>query len=93
MSKVKCRTTLTVSSSFNLRRSAFDVLDKTQLLFNAFFISLVDKSRVSQSKLALFRLLGKDVAFESVFPLDFSRTCNFKAFLGAGLGFHFRHDS
>jgi hypothetical protein len=66
-------------------------LDDPQLLFDAFLIGLVNKRRVSQSQLAFFRLFSQDVAFESVFPFDFSRARHFKAFLGAGFGFHFRH--
>jgi hypothetical protein len=42
-------------------------------------------------KLPLFRLFGQDMAFKSVLPFNFARPRNVKTFLGAGLGFHFRH--
>jgi len=46
---------------------------------------------MSKGKLTLLRFLGQDVTLESVLSLDFTRACNFKAFLGAGFGFHLRH--
>jgi len=46
---------------------------------------------VSKRKLTFLRFLGQDVALESVLPFDLARTCHVETFLGAGLGFHFRH--
>jgi hypothetical protein len=66
-------------------------LDDPQLFLDALHVRLVDQRRVRQGELALLRLFGQDVAFESVLPFDFTRACHFKAFLGAGFGFHFRH--
>jgi hypothetical protein len=36
-------------------------------------------------------LFGKDVAFVSMFPLDFAGTGKSKSFLGSGLCLHFWH--
>ena len=40
---------------------------------------------------ALFRFLGQDMAFESMFPLDVSGARNPESLLGAGVGLHFWH--
>ena len=40
---------------------------------------------------AFFRFLGKDMAFESVFPFDVSGAGDPESLLGAGVGFHFWH--
>jgi hypothetical protein len=75
---------------FNLRKL---ISDNPQLLLDAALIGWVNQRGVRQGELALFRLFGQDVAFESVLPFDLARAGNFESFLGAGLGFHFRHFS
>jgi hypothetical protein len=54
-------------------------------------VRLVDKSCIGQCTLTLGAHFGEDVAFESVFPLDFARAGVRESLLGAGIGFHFWH--
>ena len=48
---------------------------------------------MSDMTFAFFRFFGKDMAFESVFPFDVSGAGDPESLLGAGVGFHFWHNS
>jgi hypothetical protein len=47
---------------------------------------------MGQSQLALLGFFSQDMTLKSVLSFDLSGTSNFKTFLGAGFGFHFRHN-
>ena len=54
-------------------------------------VRLVNESGVGEGTLTLCAHFGEDVAFKSVFPLDFARAGVRESLLGAGVGFHFWH--
>ncbi len=55
-----------------LNQRNFQNLPESQQFLDALFVGLVNGSEVSQVAFLLFGLLGENVAFESVFSLDFS---------------------
>jgi hypothetical protein len=51
----------------------------------------VNRGRVRKITFPLDGFLGKDVAFVSMLPLDFTGAGEGKPFFGAGFGLHFWH--
>jgi hypothetical protein len=64
-----------------------------QKRFYALSISRINDSSVSQVAFLFQRLLGQDVAFESVFPFDFSCSGKGEPLFGTGISLQFRHFS
>ena len=62
------------------------ILLENQHFFHAPVIRLLEESEVVEIPLALFGLLGEDVAVVSMLPLDFSRSGKREALFGTGDG-------
>ena len=64
---------------------------RAKLSLDALNISLGDCCCVRQVSLLLCSLLGQNVTFEGVLPLDLSTSREFETLLRASFGFHLRH--
>jgi len=63
-----------------------------QHLFYLLHIGFINQCRLGKVSLALGRLFGKDMAFKSVLPFNFSRGGKGKPFFRAGFCFHLWHN-
>jgi len=55
-------------------------------------VGLVNHCSVVKNQFLLFRLLGQNVAVESMFSLDFTGSGKGEPFFGTGVSFHLRHN-